>query len=129
MNARLIDPDSAVASVATRLHATWPERVLRSIASEPESPITVRVRPGVSSSADVERIGFARWNEWREPWRNTGIRRANGVVENRDRRLGELTPDEAECYASLATSGAVTVRRIEQERIPLADARTALHQV
>lgn len=79
MTGRLIDPDSAVASVAARLHATWAERVLRSLASEPESPITVRVRPGVSSSADVERIGFASWNEWRERWRNTGIRRANGV--------------------------------------------------
>lgn len=79
MTGRLIDPDSAVALVAARVHATWPERVLRSIASEPESPIIVRVRPGVSSSAAVERIGFAGWNEWRETWGNTSIRRANGV--------------------------------------------------
>ncbi|WP_440710386.1 Wadjet anti-phage system protein JetD domain-containing protein [Herbiconiux sp. YIM B11900] len=41
-------------------------------------------------------------------------------------RLPALTPDEEYCYALLATSGEVAVRRIEQERIPLADAAEAL---
>jgi hypothetical protein len=41
-------------------------------------------------------------------------------------RLPALTPDEEYCYALLATSGEVAVRRIEQERIPLADAAEAV---
>lgn len=41
-------------------------------------------------------------------------------------RLPALTPDEEYCYALLATSGEVAVRRIEQERIPLEDAAEAV---
>ena len=44
-------------------------------------------------------------------------------------RLANLTPDEADCYAAIATAGPAATRRIEQERIDLADARRALTHV
>lgn len=44
-------------------------------------------------------------------------------------RLTNLTEGERACYASVATSGAVGFRRIEQERIPLEDAADALRRI
>lgn len=44
-------------------------------------------------------------------------------------RLPHLTPEEADCYARIATSGDVPVRRIEQERINIGDAVRALQAV
>jgi hypothetical protein len=44
-------------------------------------------------------------------------------------RLPQLTSDEAECYAGVATAGTVRFRRIEQERMAMSDAETALLQV
>ncbi len=41
-------------------------------------------------------------------------------------RLTRLTAAEAEAYAAVATAGPAAFRRIEQERIPLDDARAAL---
>lgn len=45
------------------------------------------------------------------------------------RRLPHLTETEAACYASVATAGEARFRRIEQERIDLADAVEALRQL
>lgn len=44
-------------------------------------------------------------------------------------RLPHLTEEETACYASVATAGEVTFRRIEQERIPLTSAVDALRRV
>jgi hypothetical protein len=44
-------------------------------------------------------------------------------------RLPHLTAEEAEAYASVATAGPVQFRRIEQEKIRLADAREALIEI
>ena len=44
-------------------------------------------------------------------------------------RLGTLTPDEAAGYAGIATAGETSIRRIEQERIPLEDAAAALARI
>jgi hypothetical protein len=41
-------------------------------------------------------------------------------------RLPHLTEDESACYAGVGTAGVVSFRRIEQERIPLADALAAV---
>ncbi|MBC7290569.1 MAG: hypothetical protein H5T83_04425 [Actinotalea sp.] len=41
-------------------------------------------------------------------------------------RLRHLTPSETQAYHAIATRGAVRVRRIEQERIPVEEAVTAL---
>ena len=43
--------------------------------------------------------------------------------------LRHLTAQETTAYYSIATRGSVAVRRIEQERIPIGDAATALHEV
>lgn len=43
--------------------------------------------------------------------------------------LSHLTPDEADCYSLLATDGDVDVRRIEQERIPIADVEAQLRNL
>jgi hypothetical protein len=58
---------------------------------------------------------------------------------NRDKRgdllkpstllLRTLTPDEAAGYAGIATAGDTSIRRIEQERIPLEDAAAALDRI
>jgi len=44
-------------------------------------------------------------------------------------RLPNLTAEEAEAYASVATAGPVSFRRIEQEKVDLADAKAALIEV
>jgi hypothetical protein len=44
-------------------------------------------------------------------------------------RLSNLTAEEAEAYASVATAGPVPFRRIEQEKVDLADAKAALIEV
>jgi hypothetical protein len=44
-------------------------------------------------------------------------------------RLRHLTATEASCYASIATAGPADSRRIEQERIPHADALAALDAI
>lgn len=51
------------------------------------------------------------------------------VLTGSRRRLPHLTEEEEECYAGVATAGDVQFRRIEQERIPLADAQAALKEL
>lgn len=44
-------------------------------------------------------------------------------------QLAHLTADERDAYHAIATGGPASMRRIEQERIPLIDAAHALSQL
>ena len=100
---------------------------------------------------DIDTDGFAILDHFREELarKNVGVKsilmtdrarsRYAHLGVNRDkhgvaltssrRRLSHLTMEEAECYAGVATAGDVGFRRIEQERIPLADAEAALREL
>lgn len=100
---------------------------------------------------DIDAHGFAILNNLRAELAPTGVLVDSILVDetarlryahlgvNRDKRgdllkpstlrLPQLTPDEAACYAGVATAGKVDIRRIEQERIPLGDAAAALELI
>ncbi|TFV94878.1 DUF3322 and DUF2220 domain-containing protein [Leifsonia flava] len=100
---------------------------------------------------DIDSDGFAILDHLRSELQPRGIRVDSILMDapscaryaeygvNRDRRgapltaatarLPHLTSEEAEAYASVATAGHVPFRRIEQEKIDLADAKTAFEKV
>lgn len=100
---------------------------------------------------DIDTDGFAILDHLRSELQPRGIRVDSILMDapscaryaeygvNRDRRgapltaatarLPHLTSEEAEAYASVATAGHVPFRRIEQEKIDLADAKTAFEKV
>lgn len=100
---------------------------------------------------DIDADGFAILDNLRSVLERQGIRVDSILMDadsraryadlgvNRDRRgalltpsnarLSNLTPNESEAYASIATAGPVPFRRIEQEKIDLAEAKAALIEV
>jgi hypothetical protein len=104
---RLLEPADAAKALARHLEQSWAERICAELVGEAEQPFAVSLRPGISGTASVERVGLSEWHD----------------------RLASLNPEEAECYAAIATAGYVATRRIEQERIDLADARHAMHRL
>ena len=100
---------------------------------------------------DIDADGFAILDNLRAELSPRGIRVDSILMDaaacaryadygvNRDRRgallspatarLPNLTAEEAEAYASVATAGPVIFRRIEQEKVALADASAALIKI
>lgn len=113
-----------------------------------------RRAPGVVYWGDIDAAGFAILNHFRSALARTSPDGASGrpvasilmdaaalsryshLGVDRDARgrripsssetLPHLTDDETEAYHQIATAGEVALRRIEQERIPIADAADAL---
>ena len=65
---RLISPEVAVSDVVRRLETSWVTAVARAVSGEESLRIEVRLRPGVSASAAVARLGYDAWFEWRRQW-------------------------------------------------------------
>lgn len=73
MSARLLSPTEAAEVLAKRLAGSWAERVCAEVSGGSQAPVECRVRPGVATSADVERVGFAAWTAWRSAWRGVDL--------------------------------------------------------
>ena len=79
MTPRLLSPTDAAASIARHLNKTWAERVCAELLGEPQSTFTCAVRPSISGSSAVERIGFDTWHDWRVTWKKVGATGLDGV--------------------------------------------------
>ncbi|MDR7185736.1 hypothetical protein J2X85_002772 [Microbacterium trichothecenolyticum] len=79
MAPRLISPTQAVAAIAEGLKQSQAERVVAELAGEPREPFVCRLRPGVSASADVVRLGVDSWHAWRMRWSQTAVNDLLGV--------------------------------------------------
>jgi len=80
MTPRLLSPTDAAASLTRHLNKTWAERVCAEILGDPQSTFTCAVRPSISGSAAVERIGFDNWHDWRMAWKKSGTIKIDGAV-------------------------------------------------
>ena len=73
MSPRLLSPADAAEVLAKRLAGSWAERVCAEVSGGSQAPVECRLRPGVATSADVERVGFAAWTAWRSAWRGVDL--------------------------------------------------------
>lgn len=69
----LLGPAEAGQALARRLSDTWPDLVCRELVEPRSAVLECKLRPGVSSSADIDRLGIGVWNAWREAWRRAPI--------------------------------------------------------
>ncbi|MFB7890728.1 Wadjet anti-phage system protein JetD domain-containing protein [Microbacterium sp. NPDC056044] len=79
MAPRLVSPEEAVDEIARSVKRSQAERVVAELAGEPHQPLVCRLRPGVSTSADVARLGFESWHAWRAQWNHAAIADLVGV--------------------------------------------------
>ncbi len=86
--------------------------------------------PDGGQPRDVRSIlmDFATFERHREP---SGVAHdpAGRPLPHTVTSLAWLTPDESAAYQSVATAGPATVRRIEQERLPISEAVAALSEL
>lgn len=68
MTPRLVRPEDAAAVLRRRLSRSWAERICAEVQDQEQVPITIALRPGVSSGAQVERLGYGPWSEWVQAW-------------------------------------------------------------
>jgi len=79
VSGRLLEPVDAANALAHHLEQSWAERICAELVGEAEQPFAVSLRPGISGSASVERVGFPVWHEWRMAWRSVGLADLEGV--------------------------------------------------
>lgn len=73
MSPQLLSPTEAATVVAKRLNDSWAERICAELAGEPQQPIEVGLRPGVGTTAAVERVGYDAWSSWHLAWSALGL--------------------------------------------------------
>jgi hypothetical protein len=73
VNPRLVDPADAAATIATHLTRSWAERICAETRGDDQSSFACSLRPGVTGSKSVERIGFGPWHDWRVAWKRVDL--------------------------------------------------------
>ena len=97
MSARLVFPDAAARLLQQQVARSWAERVTDEYHGHVQRAFEVGLRPGVSGSAAVARLGFEHWAEWNAAWRAMPLREALGAhIVLRDIRVAGL--DESTPY-------------------------------
>lgn len=133
MNERLVLPPEAGASLAKILDRTWADRICAEVRGDALPPLELRLRPGVSSSASVERLGFGAWHEWREAWRAAEVTHLDGVVveETPIRVVGHpvLAPVRVCVETTSNCLEAISALCGVSDRIRIERARTVAHRL
>lgn len=84
MTGRLVYPADALAALRDKARKRWADAVCAEHGIGEPVTFSVSLRPGVGSSAAVERIGFDVWHEWTAAWRAFAGAAPEGVrVEHR----------------------------------------------
>jgi hypothetical protein len=107
VSGRLLEPADAANAVARHLEQSWAERICAELVAEAEQPFAVSLRPGVSRSASVERVGFPVWHEWRTAWRSVGLADLEGVrvEESRITVAGRTTVEPRRLHIDSLAAG------------------------
>lgn len=131
MNERLVPPPEAGASLAKILDRTWADRICAEVRGDTSPPLQVRLRPGVSSSASIERIGFDAWHTWREAWRKVDLTHLDGVVveETQIRVVGQTVRAPVRVCVDTTSScvDAISALAGASDRVGVERARTVAH--
>ncbi len=75
----LVSPGEAVAAVRGQVGRKWADAVVADVVGGDPVAFSVPLRPGVSTGAAVERLGYSAWLEWRTQWRSFGDQLPAGV--------------------------------------------------
>ncbi|PPG52491.1 hypothetical protein C5C24_04605 [Rathayibacter sp. AY2B3] len=75
----LTTPDGAMKSVAAALRKTWADRVLADLDGAEPDPISVGLRPGVTSPSHVAEVGFGPWSSWLRLWDGFNLGDVSGI--------------------------------------------------
>ncbi|KAF2415705.1 Wadjet anti-phage system protein JetD domain-containing protein [Microbacterium sp. B35-30] len=107
MSERLLQPADAAKALARHLEHSWAERIYAELVGEAERPFAVSLRPGISGSASVERVGIPAWHEWRTAWRNAGLTDLKGVrlEESRINVAGRTTVEPRRLHIDSLAAG------------------------
>ena len=85
MSPALLSPQDAAALLGTKIERAWAEHVSAELTGKSVGPLEVHVRRGVNTSADVGRLGFEAWTQWRMAWRDFTLHDLSGIeVDYRD---------------------------------------------
>lgn len=76
---RLIAPVDAIDSLRRKVDQRWAAAICAEHGIGAPVRFSVPLRPGVSTGAAVERLGYADWDEWRQSWRRFGDQHPAGV--------------------------------------------------
>jgi hypothetical protein len=69
----LLSPVQAGERVAAAVNDVWPELLSAELTGTEGAPIAVKLRTGVSSSAEVVSIGITEWYAWQSAWRSVDL--------------------------------------------------------
>jgi hypothetical protein len=76
---RLVGPAEAIDVMGGALERSWADAVCGELTGRPVPPLTCRLRPGVSANADVMRVGYGAWHDWRTAWNAVPLGEVDGV--------------------------------------------------
>ena len=116
MSERLLEPADAADALVHHLEQSWAERICAELVQRYSEGLLGRAESILMDEA--ARVRYLHLGVDRDPH--------GKLLQPSTARLANLTPEEADCYAAIATAGPAATRRIEQERIDLAVAQRAM---
>lgn len=111
---RLLSPQEAGARVASAITQRWAAAVCAEVAGAEPFRVAVRLRPGVRAGSDIANLGFGRWHEWAQSWRDLMAEQLPGVEIAVARIVVERVPDHvaAELVVTGLDAALALVRRV-----------------